>query len=411
MKRTRRATERPLAGVIVLRVGLALISALFGYWALATALASAYATRDVGTALSLAPWDGRLLAEAARQSLSADPASPDAQREAADKARRALTLDPTVTSAVGALGLLAQLQGNSAVARRDFAYAERLSRRDLSTQLWLIEDAVERGEVSTALHHYDVALRSQNGAGDILFPVLVKASNRPAITDALVRTLRGRPSWSAAFLSYLGDNSEDQVGTARFFAKLGAAHVAVPAAAQSTIIGKLVAAGRFDAAWDYYATLRGSIDRRRSRDPRFAASIKHPAPFDWLVTTDPAFSVVILGGGTQGSLVFAAPPSVGGELARQLQLLPPGQYRLEGHSAQIDEAPQERPFWSLRCAGDGRDLLRLVMPNSSEGGGRFIANFTVPADCSAQLLTLNARGSSRAAGLNGEIDYLLIAPQ
>lgn len=399
------------AVVITLRVSLAIVATMFGSWCLATSFSNAYAVDDLETALTFAPGNGRLLAAAAHHTLSADPVSSDAQAKAGADARRALLTDATAAPAVATLGLLEQLHGSGVAARRYFAYGEWLSRRDLSTQFWLIEDAVERGDVNTALHHYDIVLRSQNGADDILYPLLTKASNDPDISDALVRTLSGRPTWTSGFLTYLGDNSEDQLGTARFFAKLRAKHLAVPASAQTTILGKLVAAGRYDAAWDYYATLRQGVDRRRSRDPRFVASITSPTPFDWMVTADPVISVAILGGEGKGSLTFAVPPNIEGELVRQVQLLPPGRYRLKGHSAQIDEVPSERPVWSLRCVGDGREVLRLVVPNSSEASGKFNANFMVPPACGAQWLVLNARGSSSVAGLIGEIDFLLVEPQ
>lgn len=398
-------------GAIAGRAVLAAAAALFGYWAFSTALANVYAATDAPLALALATDNGRIRAQLARQQLAEDPASRESQRAAATNARLALAAEPTAAAAASTLGLVAQLEGAPALARARFGYAERLSRRDLSTELWLIEAAVERGDIAQALRHYDIALRTQNGADEILFPVLTQASRDPAIADGLVQTLRQRPYWAAGFLKYLGDNSGDAAATARFFQRLARERVTVPEGAQSAIIAKLVAAQRYDAAWDYYASLRPGADRRRSRDPGFAAEFKLPAPFDWLVSTDPAFSVALQGGAGQGSLSFAAPPSVGGVLVQQLQLLPPGRYRLEGRGTGVDQAPGERPYWTVRCLGDGRELLRLAIPNAGDGGGRFAGRLVVPTGCVAQWLTLNARPSNATAGLSGEIDHLSLAPE
>ncbi|MDT9096849.1 hypothetical protein RSW32_26335, partial [Escherichia coli] len=75
----------------------------------------------------------------------------------------------------------AQLHGDVGAARRLFAYGQRLSRRDNSTQLWAIEDAVARNDIPDVLRHYDVALRTSPNLADILYPVLASASADPAI--------------------------------------------------------------------------------------------------------------------------------------------------------------------------------------------------------------------------------------
>ncbi|MFV3517295.1 hypothetical protein ACNJD8_22045, partial [Mycobacterium tuberculosis] len=108
-------------------------------------------------AYSLSSHDGRIgaLLSAALSSTEVDKAT----RERSDRiARQALVQDPTAVAAVATLGINAQLRGDTGPARRIFAYANQLSRRDLRTQLWAIEDAVSRNDIPGVLNNYDIAL-------------------------------------------------------------------------------------------------------------------------------------------------------------------------------------------------------------------------------------------------------------
>lgn len=98
-------------------------------------------------------------------------------------------------------------------ARRLFLHSERLSRRNLITQLWAIEDAVARDDVAGALRHYDIALRTAPRMAEVLFPVLKSASTDPAIRTGLIRTLSGKPLWAGDFIDYVSDNSADPQAT------------------------------------------------------------------------------------------------------------------------------------------------------------------------------------------------------
>lgn len=393
----------------VVRAGLALFAMGLGYIAVTHSLAQVLRRDSPARAHALAPDDGRITAQLATKLASADADA--ALRAESDRlARQALRQDPTAVAAVATLGLNAQIAGDSKAARRYFAYSDKLSRRDLKTRLWMIEDAVARDDIPEALRNYDIALRTSRSAPDILYPVLASAISDMTIRAELVRTLAAQPSWSQGFIAFVGGNGPDAQAAAILFRALRNARVPISNTAQAAVINRLIADARYDAAWAYYASVWPAADRRRSRDPQFAANLESPSSFDWTSLGGNSGVATVIQSGPQGGLFdFAAPASVGGPLLQQMQLLPPGDYLLEGRSIDIDQLEGARPYWVLVCL-DGREFGRLVLPNSVQNGGRFRGRFIVPSGCPAQYIRLVARPSNAIGGLSGHIAEAMLRP-
>ncbi|ODP39083.1 hypothetical protein [Sphingomonas turrisvirgatae] len=387
------------------RLALAAVVVVLGYYSLTFTLAQAVVKRDPRLAYRLAPYDGRITAAYAT-SLAGPDATPKDRARADVLAKRALQQDPTAVAAAATLGVNAAIRNDQAAARRYFAYAQKLSRRDLRTQLFMIEDAVQRNDIPGALHQYDITLRVFPNMADMLYPVLASASGDPDIRRELVKTLAGKPMWSEGFVNYLAGNGPDPKSTAILFLALRRAGVVVPETAQAGAVNALIAGGQTDAAWSYYASIRLGAERRRSRDPRFTAIWETPSQLDWTPINDGSGLTTSIQGGI---FDFAAPASVGGPMLQQLQLLPPGRYRLTGHSVGVEQTASALPYWTLRCQ-NGRELGRVEVPNSNVANGNFSGMFAVPADCPVQTLVLTARASDAIAGLSGQLDRVELAP-
>lgn len=386
------------------RLVLVVLAGGLGYYSLTFTLAQVMVKQNPGLAYLLAPYDGRVTA--AYATLLAGPDATPKDRVRADTlAKRALRQDPTAVSAVATLGINADARGDKTVARRYFTYAQKLTRRDLRTQLWMIENAVERGNMPGALHEYDVTLRVFPNLDGMLYPVLASASSDPAIRAELVKILAGKPMWGEGFINFVASNGPDPQSTAALFLRLRRAGVPIPEKARAGTVDALIAAGQRDAAWSYYTALRPVADRRRSRDPQFVAMFERPSQLDWAPINDGGLTTSI----QSGVFDFAAPASVGGPMLRQLQMLPPGSYRLTGHSIGIEQADGARPYWVLTCQS-GRELGRVEVPNSSVSNGNFTGVFSVPADCPMQILMLMARPSDAVAGLSGQFDQVALVP-
>ena len=390
------------------RLGLGAIAAAIGWTAVTHSLATALRTRAPEQAHALAPNNAQIAATLAAKWVL-DQSNPARQAEVTRLARQALQRDPTAVQAVTTLGLQADLRGDKDSARSLFAYSQMLSRRDLTTQIWAIEDAVERGDIAGALRHYDIALRTNRTAPDLLYPVLAEAIGDAAIRAELVGTLATKPEWGTSFVDYVAAGGPDPQATASLFRSLGRNGVPVSASGRTALIGALIAKGEHEDAWAFYASVHPGVDRRRSRDPRFTGDAEAPSAFDWVAVNDAGISTTIQRGEQGGIVDFAAPSTIGGPLVRQAQLLPPGRYVLTGRSAGIDQPESSLPYWVLTCL-DGRELGRVVLPSSGEGQARFAGLFTVPAACPAQYLTLVARPSDSVSGASGQIEEAVLRP-
>ena len=390
------------------RVGLALAAIALGWVSVAHSLAQVFEDKDPARAYQLAPWDGRLAARLSEARITASQAKGD-QVAISRLAQRSLGEDPTAVRAVATLGLQAQLGGEVGRARRLFAYSEKLSRRNFTTQIWAIEDSVVRGDIAGALRHYDVALRTSTSAADLLFPVLATAIADPAIRLQLISTLSRKPAWGPGFIAWIGGNGTDFQSTARLLIGLRRAGMALPAEATAGAINGLVASKSLEDAWRFYVAMRPGVDRRGSRDPRFTADLSAPSKFDWQPLNDATVVTSIQRGPRGGVFDFAVPPSGGGALLQQMQMLPAGGYRLEGHSSELEQPEVSLPYWVLTCA-EGRELGRIVMRGSAQAKGNFYGQFVVPPGCPVQTLTLIARSSDSIGGVAGQIDYVRLMP-
>lgn len=390
-------------------VPLALVTAAAGYVAVTDSLAQALMRRAPAQAHALTPGDGRAAAQLAAR-LSGPGSNPARRAESDRLALAALRRDPTAVAAASALGVNAWVRQDQQAAAKYFAYSDKLSRRDLKTRVWVIEDAARRDDINAALRNYDIALRTSRVAPEVLLPVLVRASSEPVVADALVRMLATKPIWMDGFLTSLAATSDQPEAMARLFLSLRKAGIHATDDVNAIVVRRLVADKAFDSAWSFFQTLRGGGDRRRSRDPRFEAKSAWPTDFDWTPNTNiPGVSVTILRGDRGGVFDFAAPPSIGGPILQQLQLLPPGEYAIGGRSLGIEQPDSARPFWELSCS-DGRELGRVPLPNSSADNGLFRGTFTVPPGCTSQYLRLVTRATNEVRGLSGQISEARLEP-
>jgi len=392
----------------VLRLGLAAVAGLLGYFSIMQSVALVLPDDRIEEAYAIAPGNGHVAARFSQQ-LSGPGASPADRVRAVAAAYEALQHDPTAVEAVATLGIEAMLKGDEARAERLLAYSQRISRRDLRTQLTAIELAVARDDVAGALHHYDVALRTKKDAPGLLFPVLTSALGDDAIRTSLVRTLRDQPIWGVDFVRYVARSDADPTAAAALFRALAAERFPVPGSASTALVNRLLTAGLFEDAWSYYAISRQGADRRRSRDPNFKSLLEAPSVFDWVAMDGTGLSTALVPDPANGLFDFTVSMGNGGVLLQQLQMLPQGDYVLEGRSSGIEQPAGSRPYWAVRCRS-GQEIARIEMPNSSQDQGRFDGQVRIPANCPVQGLALVARSSDHIGGVTGQITQILLHP-
>lgn len=379
-----------------------------GYLLVMQSVALVLPNSRIEDAYRLAPNNGRIAGRLSQTLYRPDASKADRVRAVAI-ARKALRHDPTAIEATTNLAADAFVRGDQAEGERLLAYSQKLSRRDLRTQLMAIEVAVAKGDIVSALHHYDIALRTRKNAPKLLFPVLTSALTDPTIRVELVKTLNRQPHWGTGFLSHAAHSDADPAGSAAFFYGLQRARVPVPDGVSAALINRLLAAKLFDEAWAYYAAAHPGSDRRQSRDPAFTHMLEARSSFDWTAQSGLGLSTAILPDARSGLFDFSVSMGSGGTLLQQLQMLPAGNYLLEGHSIGIEQPARSRPYWTLRCQTGG-EIGRVELPNSAQASGRFQGAFHVPADCPVQMLALVARSTDDIGGVSGQIDRIAIRP-
>ena len=208
----RRFSAREWAG----RLALALFAAVLAVLSVKDALANVIAKVDPATAHRLSPDNALISAKQAKARFAIGELA-TGESEPERLAREALRRDPTVTDGLTVLGLGAQLREDPVLSQQIFSYSLQLSRRELQARIWAVEDAVDRGDIKTAIDNYDIALRTSKSAPDLFFPTLGSALSEPMVRKALLQKLAGQPVWEKRFVDHVASNSRDPDAAIAFY--------------------------------------------------------------------------------------------------------------------------------------------------------------------------------------------------
>src|SRR5690349_198348 len=172
-KQTARVSPRQLA----VRTLAAAVLALALMVVTQVSVAGEFRSKLPRLALAWVPYDAdaRTALAANLVSMSANPDAHAAARELAADALRRSPLSPIALRAVG-FSLASGDKADPARAGLVLKEAERLSRRDQPTQIWLIQYHLRRQDLRAAMRQMDVALRSASSGSVPLFGWLALAS-------------------------------------------------------------------------------------------------------------------------------------------------------------------------------------------------------------------------------------------
>lgn len=381
---------------ILLLVGLLAL----GWQAVAFGLAVTIRRHSPMLAARYAPGNALVLGSLAQQQLTDDVVA------AQESARRALRRDPTSAIAASTLSIAFAKQGDTARSTAMLAYAEQLSRRDLTTQLFAIEAAVQRGDILNALRHYDIALRVGKSMPPLLFPVLDSASVDTAIRAPLARMLaRGTP-WQSSFLDYLSANTKDIGAAARLVDAIYVAGGSVPYGPMSVLIQRLLEAGDVPSAWRLYRYKNPKAQRASLRNGDFSAAPDLPTLFDWRLEDDGDARAEILRSNRGGELRIEARAGAGGTVASQRLVLSPGRYALAFTVRAGENASFGASVFEITCV-PSRQRIGLVRIDGAAKGQQ-ILRFVVPSDCLSQSLDLTIKPGNMEEDVEGAIDDVVL---
>jgi len=398
----------------VLRTGLiALAGILAVVLTLQVSLAGVYRLVRPAVALKVAPYDATARAKLAEQLLASK--SRDAVQDARDLAIDALRRDPLQPAAVRVLAQAnASLDAVAGSRTLDLMLqSQRLSKRDLKTQMWLVDYYSRGGNSDAMLQHVDIALRTSETARTGVFALLDAATFDPSMREALLRVLSKRPNWVSAFASF-----EVLYGTNLDFAVRAARLLLDPRKDEdrlsyAILLQRLADQHRYELAWRVYTDPAlgfrpGPLATVRNGD---FETPEDSSRFDWSYSEEPDLWASKEGLADHGVVLrLAASNGRSGEVARQILHLSPGPYQLFARIGDVPSAKFERPEFRIECApGSGTGVLLSYRPNDGAVPRQAVQeSFVVPPNCTFQRLSINIAGEGAQKDLLPWVDDVSI---
>lgn len=394
-------------GSLVARGALALGIAALAFVVGQSSLAMALADKDPARAATLDPGNAVALSNLALAQLTAEGVDAERLEQVGAMATTAILADPSLPlAAVGAGLARSQRDGEDSMVSA-FRYADALSRRELPTNIWFIEEATARGDIGDAMAYYDTAMRTSRNSKTLLFPRLVDSIDDPRYIAPLADTLARNPAWRTDFVQHAAQNAEDLDALGSLLVALERQGSPAAPMAKSTALNRFVAADDLAGAWRVYSALNPEAARQPLRNGEFAVETDPATPFDWNFLQQSGVIAEPRENERGANFFFSAPMDWAGPVASQTLRLPPGRYRLIGSAYDLQLNEEERPYLALSCMRSLEEQ-RFDLPRSDEDGRAFTWQFSIPTSCAFQSLSIVLRAGNTPDGVQGWIENMRI---
>jgi hypothetical protein len=360
-------------------------SLLLGWWVVKTSAVDALVGGAPAAAAAAAPDhpEVRLAIAVGDIDLGAGTIQPQQQRAAAAALARAPLADEPFLLA----GLAAISAGRAAQGETLLEEARRRNPRLRPARLFLLDRYLREGKVDEAGIELAALRRLVPGVADALVPQLAYLVRDERSGAGLIRILNRDPDVQQAVLGQLAATGADPdlilriAGTGR----LAPTRDGLPW--QNALLQALIARGDMVRAvrlWRTFAGLPAGPDDKGVHDGGFQG-LPGGAPFNWSLTSSsvgvaertpaPALQIEFFGRETVN-------------LAQQMMTLRPGRYHLQFHVEGDAKGDDSRLAWRVLCHGSDAQLIEVVLRDVTAAPRTLGGEFTVPANCPAQILRL-----------------------
>lgn len=151
-------------------------------------------------AAKLAPKDAKALAHVLGSRIDSSPEFKPSAQDLSD-VRTALVAQPLEPKLLGIMGLAYEANGDTKQAADVMRVANRASRHDSVSGLYLIENASASGDVKATLKHYNTVLSTHPDLNAALLPILSSAIAYPEIRMGLRPYLQAEAKWVQPFMA------------------------------------------------------------------------------------------------------------------------------------------------------------------------------------------------------------------
>lgn len=366
-----------------------LLAGLFGWQVVAAGMSErALLRRDYESAIAWAPWSADARARRATQLLLAG----DVDR-AAVQARAAFAIAPINAPALRTLGFAAEAGEEHRSAYALLATAGALGWRDVLTQLWLMQQALDSGEPNAAMERADALLR-QGILSSEIFAELRRLGRSRAVNAALAARLAGGPWWRHPFLADVERTDPSQFGVVEALLLRLMATSAPPTIEETRpFLRRLAKAHDYARARRIWLRIQPDALVYDSGFEASGKTLAYGGPFEWQAPKRAGVELNIgePSGSSHGkALRLVSDGSARGIALRQTLLLKPGAYRLEfAIRAEQPDVPSSLK-WQLWCIGTQQNEPFVTSSQIRNGWAQVSGSVAVPEKgCVVQQLRLS----------------------
>lgn len=362
---------------------------------------------------ALAPYSGAANSIATELVVRTSQAKPD-MAKLREKAVSSLKREPLDFRAARSIALTKMMSGEKQEARHLFRIVARNTLREPITHVWLMGDAFENRRYGEFLRESEIVMRGQPETAASVFTMLATLIDEGKVTEAIAKKVAAKPEWRAGFFDTFGETSKNSDAAYAFYRRLQA--LGAPASASEQRVWLLHELGRTDAhtlvaRWRALRTEPLAPKERLLRNPGFEGSAS-PQPFDWaLYFPEGSFAEISASPSGSGKSLFV---EVNGRndawVARQILDLAPGRYSLAYRVFPLTDLVRKDLRIGLDCAS-GRVFSPHVDHAVTGALEQWSANsfdFTVPAGCRAQQITVGIKPEGLTSNLQAYFDDFTI---
>ena len=325
--------------------------------------------------------------------------------------KSSLRKEPINPTAFRLLGLASEAKSQTNAARAWLQLANRASRRDLGTQLWLIENAAKSGDLPGALQHYDIALRTSPQSNAVLFPILTAGIADAEIRTGLIPLIRAEPSWLFEFLNYAAQNTAAQGNLALLIADAGG----LPDKPYfddlgGRLLGALAVSNNPRSARRLFLSLRGASRANLATTGFNSANTEARFnPLTWEAVSTAGLGAVFDGNGKGARVLVGSGER--GVVLRRMMYLTPGNYVLTVDQSLIAAAPGTGQDWRMTCAPVGTRTARdMIDDGDVKPATPFTTSVSIPRGCDSQVIELAVVGGTGQTDMEFMVQNISIDP-
>lgn|GEM_PF-5111137 len=305
---------------------------------------------------------------------------------------------PLDVLAMRELALVASLKSTDA-ARVPLAFAERITRRDLPTELLSLQLASFSNDTAGEIRHYHHALAVGPGTYERLLPGLASMLAAPEVRR-MVSQYIGQP-WLTALVADPVSYDSPPAAMLDFYGEYAGR---LPIRDVQKGAADMVRWLYSNQQYAFLAEYSGRIPGVKPSDMRaigINAATVDPlfAPLSWTLTNDAAVESQVEGDG----FTVSVEPGLSSLIASRLTLLPSGQYAFSQRLEFRADAPRPELEWKVSCPQMPLEQLLVLQPAvpDAQSGAMQHGRLTIPPGCAAQ--TWQLRGSAEDGLVNSSL--------